>query len=77
MDVQRTHIYVVIGNTEDREKTLMKYLFSFWQWTIVAKLAKDKKTTVEQKCKEINSDNITHESMWNLYFDGSMVLVSY
>jgi len=29
-------------------------------------------TVVEQKPKEIDSDNILHESMWHLYFDGSV-----
>ena len=32
---------------------------------------KDKITFVEEKHKEIDSENITHESMWHLYFDGS------
>jgi len=31
---------------------------------------KDKITDVEGKHKEIDSENITHESMWHLDFDG-------
>ena len=33
---------------------------------------KDKITVVEEKHKEIDSENITHESMWNLDFYGSV-----
>lgn len=35
----------------------------------------DKNTTVEQKRKEIDNENITHESMWHLYFDASIKIL--
>jgi len=33
---------------------------------------KDEITTLEEKLKEPNSDNVFHESMWHLNFDGSV-----
>ena len=35
-------------------------------------ICKEKITVVEEKHKEIDSDNITHESMSHLDFDGSV-----
>ena len=32
----------------------------------------DKITSIEEKNKEVDSENITHESMWHLDFDGSV-----
>ena len=33
---------------------------------------KDKITVVEEKHKEVDIENITHESVWHLDFDGSV-----